>query len=826
MMTISTSFLLILVLLSRIAASADSFGLNWSKLIYDDSYLVKHLDERFPYLKLDNGSYLGPRDYFNFSHVFEPSKEYLKRVNLEEHLYDELRAMEISSSIATMDQWHYSDKDELIKSGLPEADERRCFDELDKIKTLLDAAGKNSSLLFERNSLNNIQWLRYIDSWARPPSETYHGHSYWVGSYRGCLMAELERLTDSTGTTKFRYCWAKLRARDWPEEDEMVPTTSIRAGVCLPRSCDTLAANKRLDVIHKIMLFNFAPLHRDRFNKLIGVYCLPNRSGIGPAGKLFYRIVLTWIALVVALSAFAVESRVRLGLGNLPDALRSLTVQENFRRLVADDISADKNSISRVDLRPLGLVRLFASITVCIAHCACAFGWVFYSSTFNMINYRSLRYQVIPSLFKAVDLYLVIGGLLSSYVIMKRFSGQKRRLLVQPATYLRIVVARYLRLAPIFIFVLAFMKAIYPHVSEGPMWDYGTYKYSMQSQCRHSSWWRILGLPIVFDLSGNPYLSECLSVSWYVIADLKISFVVPLIVYLMTKSSRPSDKWWLTFALVSLSTLNQYKDLSMQKLIFFKQFFHYGQLFGANILSLTFGESGYFSATNRLHAVAVGLLAGVQLYLYETGTSGTVHEASRHIKAKHKGERKWPFWMRGPFFWTAILWEVYDFFVPILVQRDYLMNGQTPSEETIKLAMVLKPRFDALIFSIILLRLVSDLAPKLMQNTLLLYKLSKLSYCVFLVHTIIIAYVVSADEKSRPDSMDLQLIVQTTFVICISFLISFPLYLLIESPIAQLLSHFLKTLSAPSSVNLSVVTRGDSKRPLTKNQNVREMTRV
>lgn len=807
-----------------------------SKLIYDDSYMVKNLDERYPYLKLNNSSYFGPRDYFNFSNVFKPNNDYFKRINLEEHLYDELRAMEIGASIATMDQWHYSDKEDLIRSGGPEANEKKCFRELAEIQVLLDKVSNNSSLLFERNSLNNIQFLRYIDSWARPPSETYHGHSYWVGSHRACQLIELELPSTSIGntTTKFRYCWTKLRAKDWPDVDEMIPPTSFRAGICLPKSCDTIAANKRLKEIHKMLLFNFAPLHRDRFNKLINVYCLPEQTGLGFAGKLFIKIIITWLALVFGVSIFVAFKG-----SPIPGALNCLSLQENFQRFnesaeksITQD---DQQQQNQINLRPLNLVRLFASILICFGHCICASGWVFNTSTFNILQSKSLPFQLGASLFKTLDLYLVISGLLSSYIIMKRFSGERRNLLLNPIIHLKIILSRYFRWAPMLILVLAFMKAIYPHLSDGPIWDYGTYKYSMQGQCKRSSWWHILGFPIVFNLvDGNSYLSECLPISWYLIADLKISFVLPLIVYIMT-SKRKANKWLLTTVLLTLSALSQYKDLSMQELIYFKQFFHYGQLVGINILNLTFGEPGYFSAINRLHAVVFGLLAGVQLHQYETARTFkgdvklTVELDETHnqmitlptklIKEESNNNRKWPFWMNGPFFWAAILWEIYDFFAPILVQRNYLLDGKTPSEETIKLVMVLKPRLDAFIFSIILLRFVSDLSPKLMRNSSTLYNLGKLSYCVFLIHTIIISYVCSANENSRPDSFSLEVLMLSMFTLCTSFLLSFPLYLLVESPIAQLLSHYSKTLLPPSSVNPRLdATKIGFKRKIAKNK--------
>lgn len=88
MLSITKIILAVLVAICTLQ-SAKVNGWSISQLLYDHSYITDNLHDRFPYLKLSNGSYIPPRDYFNFTNVFQPTQDYFKSVNIEGRLYDE-----------------------------------------------------------------------------------------------------------------------------------------------------------------------------------------------------------------------------------------------------------------------------------------------------------------------------------------------------------------------------------------------------------------------------------------------------------------------------------------------------------------------------------------------------------------------------------------------------------------------------------------------------------------------------------------------------------------------------------------------------------------
>lgn len=774
--------------------------LNYAEcnFLYDDSHIRRLAEQRYPALLHCNASLpraqLSPRDCFNFSQIFEPTDEYVESIGIETVIYNELRMMEVACSIATMDQWHYTnDTIGLQKIKSHDEDDRVCKSQLAQLHDMIagnDTLEANDEL-FQRGARNH-EILRVLDAWARPPSETYIGHSYWVGSYRECMNRKLNFDGNQNKPTTFRYCWAKLRPKSWPTNDDITPPVTIRAGICLPRTCGTKSANSNKALIKKIMHKNYSPMHRSRFDLITDVYCLPDEPPqvLPDASRTFARLMIGWITLIILISVyahFAPDCNSSLGL-----AISKLSLQSNYASLIADD--APKSNGHIVDLRPVGSLRFVASLATVIGHVACTMGWVANSSGMAIDIARNIAYASVPSLFKSVDVFLVLTGLLTSYMILSKYRpGAEIRRIVKPRTYLMLNIIRSLRLAPAFIVVMAFMRFVYVHIGSGPFWDYGTYKHSIQGQCQRSSVWRAVA--IVPQLVGsiwpsalrwlmpyeevpNPYANECLATSWYVYADMKLFMLTPLLIYAIAynrKANEHATNWKPVALALAISTLHHYKDLALQETLYFAQFFKYSPNVAVNILHLTFGEPAYFSVLNRLYALTIGLYAGAHLHRYK----------------RSNGAQIWPWWMRGWPFKIMLVWLAFDnIFAPIIAHHNYRASLEAPSEAKIMLIMLIGPRLDAIMFAIIALRICTDLAPRMMRlGALPMYKLSKLTYCVYLVHAILISYTISSHEHARYNLTHLDLAVTSTFVTVASFLISLPLYLLVESPIAQLLNQ-------------------------------------
>jgi hypothetical protein len=770
-----------------------------ASLIYDDYYIRNLLDERYPYLKLPNGSYLGIRDYFHFEQVFWPSEEYLASKNIEQTLYEEQRALETTASQASLDTWHYSDQDELERSGGPLKDPVKCRQAMQSLAAELELASANPDRLFEPGH-RNMELLRWIDSWARPVSETYLGDSFWVGSYRGCRAVELDlNVTTGVGgqdssssrksngqttlTTGFNYCWAKLVHRDWPQDDEMRPKMSIRAGICLPDSCDTIEARKMLPTILSIMRYNFSPMHKQRFTRILDVYCLPNEREPGQpvtetgrrfstGARWFLAALGLWLAAIAAISVWYhwhyQEEQARAQVS----WWRMMAVQENYRVFAADD---SPPAGSRLDLRALGLVKLLAALMVVLGHSFVQNYYSFHATQVLIRKNREYGYHAFAMMWKSVEMFYVISGILTAYSILTRFAPtNKMHLIIKPRVYLFLNLIRYLRVAPLFMFAWAFVKTTYMDLAEGPYWDYGTNKYTFMGRCKRISWWRSLIWPIILDFkgyTGDPYQHECMSISWYIVTDLKMFTVVPFYLYLAHKF--PKLRWPLLLVSLAVSTAWRWAHLSLQQLIYLRQTFTYGEMHAIHII-ISFLDSSYYSPVDRFQAVALGLTGGLYLYEYKMGRL-----------------KQWPWWMRGKAIGCMLAWWLYDIARRPLEELNFRNTGYIPSEQYLMAWMVLRPRMDAIITTILVLRLCTDWAPKVMRHSAVFYKLSKLSFGVYVIHMLPILYGVMSHERAKPDTIPLQLAMLSVFAIVVSFAISFPMYLLVESPITLLVDYFI-----------------------------------
>ena len=780
------------------------------RLIYDDNYMRRVLDSRLPYLRVLDAQnqtigYRAFRDYFNMSKVYWPDEAYMADKNVEQYLYEELRAVDATLGIFfTTDHWQYSDADELARSGGPEANETRCALELAQLRGQLERAEREPGHLYEPGA-RQIELLRWIDAWGRPPSESQWGNTLWQGSYRACMEAsvpleEEEEQKEGHGRIGFNFCWAKLLAKDWPEVDEMVPRVTVRAAMCLPRSCDTLMARRHRGQLRQMLGFNFSPIQRQRYlsRPIEDVYCLPlQMAGSTRAARLPFEarlwLALTglWLALVCWASLrhswgrssqrvgasrreqLAVETDDRSSIW--VECLERLAVQRTWQEFQAEREPRETGS-KLVDLRVLGLIKLAACLMVLIAHCNEYSYWFFHSSSFHIIVMRLWRSLAMHSLSISMDLFMITSGILSGFTLLAKFPKQKLASLLEPKSYLATQLVRYLRLAPLLVYLLSFQKALFKHLGSGPFWDHATYELSHQGRCRQASWWRHLLLPIVFDLSGSggdANQNECMPSSWYVITDLRMSLLGPVYLCALCKFKRLRLPMLAATLLASAGW--QYVHLKMQPLFYFKHLFQYGAM---HVTSITVGyfETSYYSPLSRFHNFGLGLFAALQLQRYKRGKIAA-----------------WPWFMRGLWLWLAFAWLIYTSLVrPTLAELHYRQTGQFAGEARLLLESIVKQRLDTIIIIVFILRLTTDWSRGVMRSGIVLFKLSKLSYCVYIVHHLLIHYTLSATQFSRPDTEPLQTDIWCTFIITISFAIALPVYLLIEAPLALILDLLLR----------------------------------
>eukprot|EP00039_Didymoeca_costata_P032646 m.38716 g.38716 ORF g.38716 m.38716 type:complete len:700 (+) comp9465_c0_seq1:95-2194(+) len=147
--------------------------------------------------------------------------------------------------------------------------------------------------------------------------------------------------------------------------------------------------------------------------------------------------------------------------------------------------------------------------------------------------YKSLPQQFTLGSSLAVDTFFFLSGLLTTYTLLRRM--RKSRKTTFPGH--KFVMLRYLRLTPLYAFILFFYTYLVPSVAKGPVW----YRMYKESDLCFNYWWS--NLIYINNFYPVAFHKTCMSWSWYLANDMQF-FIVGLVIlsiYLRVK--------WLGIAL-------------------------------------------------------------------------------------------------------------------------------------------------------------------------------------------------------------------------------------------------------------------------------------
>lgn len=286
-------------------------------------------------------------------------------LTLDELQFEAIKASMRLAPMPLHTSWGYESRDDLRVSSWPVRNGLRCTAHLNQLANRLANLNHNSPISTQSNQTasdqslnaaassamvrssnsaspienfeaqllyksNDIQFLRYLDTFGHVPSDLLRGNVRWYGSYSGCLDTKLNANKNLGGTKriKFRYCMAALKSVAWKnsfmskQESEghinkrisfgvhsidfaTGSNLFLRLGVCLPESCDSSAFDYQENVenIEKLVKYNLMkPFNSDHYY-LSDLYCLPDKRSplvtIPNGGKLLIILILLWLYLIL-----------------------------------------------------------------------------------------------------------------------------------------------------------------------------------------------------------------------------------------------------------------------------------------------------------------------------------------------------------------------------------------------------------------------------------------------------------------------------------------------------------------------------------------------
>ncbi|CAL1280529.1 unnamed protein product [Larinioides sclopetarius] len=353
-----------------------------------------------------------------------------------------------------------------------------------------------------------------------------------------------------------------------------------------------------------------------------------------------------------------------------------------------------------------------------------------------------------------VDVFLVISGFLNANAFFKRYNRSCGKI-----SWFNFFFKRFVRLTPVYMIILGFYTTLFTYMGNGPLWP----SYSTNPICRGNWWWHLL----YFNNFESSY-RQCLECCWSLAADMQLYIISPL--FMVPLMRWPRFGCALILACISGSCI-----------ISFVLSYHYSLLDGLSRMETHVDDLNafiikfwkYFEVLHikpytRIGSYLVGILLVYYLHKKTSNQSSTKNNSMTLLCG-----------------WIATAIFMWICFFPLYLREDTIM------------LTALYNSTKNLIFSCGLAWIiyVSVTGQSEFLNKFLSWKfffpLSRLSYCAFLIHPLIIVRL-SLQSQDFVDFGYISMISLYLYICVSTYFIAFFVSMFFEMPVLNLLDWFSK----------------------------------
>lgn len=747
-----------------------------------------------------------PSELLDLAKIINWSPEYIESTDAEQRLHDLIYYSNFENPFL-VDQT-YSSTQDLKLSAWPIANQALCFQDLnwiiDKLNTHKNYTQLKGQLGYELTS--------FMDSFGRPEPGVYSGVTNWMGSYKQCTKGSL-----NNGSIKTRFCIGRMRFERWPGNETIYPPSSIRIGMCLPETCDTLSFGEHRSSIEQLAKFELPESFKENL-EFQSLFCLPDERSplrkIPPTGYAFIFVVGGWLLLVLIASLLyeylrcqkrkiiAVQSAVHLQTTplminikqqsddkvNSPNSstmesvngwvyqlLEAISIRHNLKQFKTNSFRVKYNRGERVkvDLGALDFFKITMAFAVVLGHS----GFIANTNMRSLSNRIELNVsdtgRMGLSVSRVIDTFFLFFGVLTAYTSMRKFTTKQ---LYNPLVWLGVIVCIFLRITPLFMLVYWYSRSVSPYTNSGPWWDYGVDEFSMKGVCMRDSWWK--SIPY-FGCLGTPPVPTCNLPAWFIVSYSQMSIIMPVIIYIICKLPNYVWRCILVAGLLLVSASNIGLRLYTQTSVKEEGFTLYGGLL-SDLLE-KFESTGHITTLGRVGSVTVGCFVGYLLRMYEVGKI-----------------TEWPKWLRNRLILsTVVAIHLILIFLPMLGYRIFLYTGRMAGlAEFVSASMVL-------IFVWPILNSILLIASTTVYNHTVIVRflshtfwhvLNRLGYGIYLVHWEVLYTAFTGYEQAPTYGFMYDVMKMWAYGASFSILIAFAIYITFESPLANLIAVIAKPL--------------------------------
>ncbi|XP_074042229.1 nose resistant to fluoxetine protein 6 isoform X3 [Leptinotarsa decemlineata] len=411
-----------------------------------------------------------------------------------------------------------------------------------------------------RDSLKNFTlWAHEMwDSTAKSSTGVLRGNVFQMGHFEQCLSAR--------APFSPKYCLATITAgipkpkkkRDhlslYFDPNESVfqrlhvysdvsqqPRNSVKVGWCIPSSCTIHDLKNNLNdylanVVNRFKTHNitYTVNFLDMFCHTAGENHYFDKADISFCFLTIILVLLVLLATIydyVKSSENTEEKPFERSLSS--KLIMAFSARENFNEMNVADNSNPALSI-------LYGVRTLCILLIIVFH---RFG-TFISSAIMNFNHLESQYRssIACLLFHGdlfVDTFFILSGLLVVYGLMNQF--EKR--IMNPAM---IVLLRYIRLTPVYAFVIFYYATVFNHTGNGPLWKVIAGEDS--KDCRRNWWTNLLYI--------SNYVNPdhmCMTHSWYLPCDFHYFIIAIFLCILIKKEKKMGLGILILFMVISMA---------------------------------------------------------------------------------------------------------------------------------------------------------------------------------------------------------------------------------------------------------------------------------
>ncbi|XP_071156465.1 nose resistant to fluoxetine protein 6-like isoform X2 [Mytilus edulis] len=398
--------------------------------------------------------------------------------------------------------------------------------------------------------LKGQNWAeRMIDAAAKPPADFLDGDITWLGDYEECLAIH-SNLTEDTAIAPFdgEYCLVgiPIPAKVIPNPLAAVSQYLVRLGVCVPDGCsenDTLILlNTVLSKIPNNTMLAASVQCQDPDREFdtratVVIVIVSLFMTVMVIGTVYDVLYLQWpkskaqtmagllngeVTEIYHHKITAEEDTPLIGdkttqeykPGLLGKLLLSFSIYTNGAKILSTDQSAGS-------LNAVNGIRFISMSWVILGHTYGIFSPISDNQLpFTILMFKRWTFGAILNALVSVDTFFTLSGLLLTYLIMKEMKKKDGKI-----NWFMFYFHRFWRLTPPYMLVLMVYVSLFPYIGSGPLWK----KDGMEvNYCKDAWYYNFFYINNFVNLKDTS--SQCMAWTWYLANDMQFFVISPLII--------------------------------------------------------------------------------------------------------------------------------------------------------------------------------------------------------------------------------------------------------------------------------------------------------